>query len=61
MSIANLAHNECTTCYTKLQKLLLFTQYSKVTLKRFLTQASTLLEIWQDYREETEKEARGIK
>ena len=48
-------------CYTKLQKLLLFTQYSKVTLKRFLTQASTLLEIWQDYREETEKEARGIK
>lgn len=31
----------------------------KVTLKRFLTQASTLLEIWQDYREETEKEERG--
>ena len=23
------------------------------------TQASTLLEIWQDYREETEKEERG--
>ena len=33
--------------------------YGKVTLKRFLTQASTLLEIWQDYREETEKEERG--